>query len=144
VTDVDLEAWSAGLEELHQRIARRFARAEPRERVLAYLRGLPAGLERKNGWTPAEFAGQVSPDGMQRLVRTAAWDADAVRDDLRQHVVDHPGEHTAVLIADDTGLHQEGDRPRPECSGGTRAPRAGPRTARSASSCATPPPGAGR
>jgi hypothetical protein len=50
----------------------------PCERVLVYVRGLLAGLERKNGWTPAEFAGQISPDGMQRLVRTAGWDADAV------------------------------------------------------------------
>jgi hypothetical protein len=31
--------------------------------------GLVAGLERKNGWTLAEQAGEVSPDGMQRLLR---------------------------------------------------------------------------
>ena len=38
-----------------------------------------AGLERKNGWTLAEHAGPVSPDGMQRLLRTAEWDVDGVR-----------------------------------------------------------------
>jgi hypothetical protein len=32
--------WAAGLEEVHRRIAGGFARAEPRARVLAYLRGL--------------------------------------------------------------------------------------------------------
>jgi hypothetical protein len=62
--------WAAGLEEVHARIAGAFARAEPRTRVLAYLRGLLGQLERKNGWTLAEAAGEVSPDGMQRLLRT--------------------------------------------------------------------------
>src|SRR3954452_2409577 len=53
-----------------RRIAGAFARAEPRARVLAYLRGLLGQLEHKNGWTLAEAAGEVSPDGMQRLLRT--------------------------------------------------------------------------
>ncbi|MCU1625726.1 MAG: putative transposase, partial [Pseudonocardia sp.] len=44
----------------------RFARAEPRDQVRAYVSGLVAGLERKNGWTLAERAGEVSPDGVQR------------------------------------------------------------------------------
>ena len=41
-----------------------------------------AGLERKNGWTLAERAGEVSPDGMQRLLRIADWDTREVRDDV--------------------------------------------------------------
>lgn len=61
-------------------IGGQFGRAEPRRRVGAYLRGLLAGLERKNRWTLAEHAGAVSPDGMQRLLRTAGWDVDGVRD----------------------------------------------------------------
>ncbi len=79
----EVQDWAAGLEEVHARIAGRFARAEPRARVLAYLRGLLGQLERKNGWTLAEAAGEVSPDGMQRLLRTADWNADTVRDQLR-------------------------------------------------------------
>lgn len=70
-------------------IAGRFGRAEPRARVGRSLRGLLAGLERKNGWTLAEHAGAVSPDGMQRLLRTAGWDVDGVRDDLRGYVLGH-------------------------------------------------------
>ena len=76
----EVRDWAAGMEEVHARIAGRFARAEPRARVLAYLRGLLGQLERKNGWTLAEAAGEVSPDGMQRLLRTADWNADAVRE----------------------------------------------------------------
>ncbi len=59
----EVQDWAAGLEEVHARIAGRFARAEPRARVLTYLRGLLGQLERKNGWTLAEAAGEVSPDG---------------------------------------------------------------------------------
>lgn len=72
-------------------IGDRFGRVEPRQRVGAYLRGLLAGLERKNGWTLAEYAGAVSPDGMQRLLRTAGWDVEGVRDDLRGYVLEHLG-----------------------------------------------------
>jgi hypothetical protein len=68
---VNLAEWVASLDELVGWVGRQFARAEPRVRVRAYVRGLLAGLERKNGWTLAEHAGAVSPDGMQRLLRTA-------------------------------------------------------------------------
>ncbi len=54
----------------------------------AYLRGLLAGLERKNGWTLAEHAGAVSPDGMQRLLRTADWDIDGVAQQARNFPMD--------------------------------------------------------
>jgi SRSO17 transposase len=101
--------WAAGLEEVHARIAGAFARAEPRARVLAYLRGLLGRLERKNGWTLAEAAGEVSPDGMQRLLRTADWNAEVVRDELRSYVVERLGEG-GVLIVDETGFIKKGSR----------------------------------
>ncbi len=104
-----MQDWAAGLEEVHARIAGRFARAEPRARVLAYLRGLLGQLERKNGWTLAEAAGEVSPDGMQRLLRTADWNADAVRDELRAYVVEPLGPG-GVLIVDETGFIKKGAR----------------------------------
>jgi SRSO17 transposase len=105
----EVQNWAAGLEEVHARIAGRFARSEPRARVLAYLRGLLGPLEHKNGWTLAEAAGEVSPDGMQRLLRTADWDADAVRDELRSYVVEGLGPG-GVLIVDETGFVKEGAR----------------------------------
>src|SRR5919107_6327526 len=105
----EVRDWAAGLEEVHARIADRFARSEPRARVLAYLRGLLGQLERKNGWTLAEAAGEVSPDGMQRLLRTADWDADAVRDELRSVVVERLGPG-GVLIVDETGFVKKGTR----------------------------------
>jgi hypothetical protein len=64
---------------VHAWIAGAIAWAEPRARVRAYLRGLLGQLERKNGWTLAEAAGEVPTDGMQRLLRTADWNVDSVR-----------------------------------------------------------------
>ncbi len=105
---VDLVA--AELGRLHERVAGRFGRAEPRARVREYVSGLVAGLERKNGWTLAERAGEVSPDGMQRLLRRADWDVDGVRDDVRDYVTGQLGDPDGVLIADDTGFLKKGTR----------------------------------
>jgi SRSO17 transposase len=98
------------LDALVELIAGRFGRVEPRRRVGAYLRGLLAGLERKNGWTLAEHAGAVSPDGMQRLLRTAGWDVDGVCDDLRGYVLDQLGDPAGVFIVDETGFIKKGVR----------------------------------
>ena len=54
---------TAELDRVHERIAGRFARAEPRARVREYVSGLVAGLERKNGWTLAEFAEPLPAPG---------------------------------------------------------------------------------
>ena len=101
---------AAELDRVHERIAGRFGRAEPRARVREYVSGLVAGLERKNGWTLAERAGEVSPDGMQRLLRRADWDVDGVRDDVRDYVIEHLGDPGGVLIADETGFIKKGTR----------------------------------
>jgi SRSO17 transposase len=98
------------LDRVHERIAGRFARAEPRARVRRYVTGLVAGLERKNGWTLAEQAGEVGPDGMQRLLRRADWDVDGVRDDVRGYVAENLGDLDGVLIADETGFIKKGTR----------------------------------
>jgi hypothetical protein len=100
--------WADGLVEPHQRIGGRFGRVEPRRRALAYLRGLLSEAERKNSWWLAEQAGEPTPDGMQRLLNGSGWDADGVRDDLRDYVVEHLGDPDAVLVVDETGFVQEG------------------------------------
>jgi SRSO17 transposase len=106
----EVESWARGLEELHARIAPRFTRSEPRHRALAYLKGLLSPIERKNGWHLAEQAGEQTPDGIQRLLNTALWDADLVRDDLCGYVVEHLGEETAVLVVDETGFLKKGPK----------------------------------
>ncbi|MFI6013465.1 IS701 family transposase [Streptomyces sp. NPDC051243] len=88
-------------------ISHRFARAEPRRRVVAYMEGLLSHSLRKNAFALASHAREVGPDGMQRLLRTAKWDADEVRDDLLAYVLRHtrveggdqPGHGDGVLVA---------------------------------------------
>ena len=100
--------WQEQFDELMARIAGRFARAEPRRRARAFVLGLLSGLRRKNCWTIAEQAGDVTPDGMQHLLAAARWDADAVRDDVRSYVTGHLGSPDAVLVVDETGDVKKG------------------------------------
>jgi SRSO17 transposase len=139
----EVQAWAAGLDALHARIAGRFARAEPRRRALAYLCGLLGNVSRKNGWQLAEHAGEPTPDGMQRLLATAGWDPDRIRDDLRAYVVEHLGDPGAVLVVDETGFLKKGTT-SVGSSTRTRARLARSTTASSASSSRTPAPGGGR
>src|SRR5215207_10175514 len=105
-----ITAWQEELNALHDRIAPHFQRPEVRVRAGMFLAGLLDPLERRNGWQLAEALGERSPDGVQRLLRTARWDADAVRDDLRAYVVEHLGERAAVLVVDETGFLKKGSK----------------------------------
>jgi SRSO17 transposase len=74
-----------------------------------YVRGLLGEVERKNGWTLAEAAGDTGPEGMQRLLNFYAWDTDGVRDDARAAVVEAIGDvEDGVLIVDETGFLKKG------------------------------------
>jgi SRSO17 transposase len=61
-----------------------------------------------NGWTIAEFAGDRSPLGMQRLLNSAVWDEDEVRDRLVRYVAAELGDPGGVLIAGETGFGKTG------------------------------------
>ena len=74
----------------------------------AYLLGLLSHTERKNSWSLAEFAGEVSPDGLQRLLNFSPWDEDGCRDAERLYVVRHLGDPAAVLAVDETGFLKKG------------------------------------
>lgn len=100
--------WATELDRVHHRVARHFARREPRQRVRSYLAGLLSPVERKNGWQLAEQAGEATPTGMQRVLSGSQWDANAVRDDLRAYVIEHLGDPTGVLIVDETGFLKKG------------------------------------
>ncbi|UUU23781.1 IS701 family transposase [Streptomyces sp. DSM 40750] len=110
VTVDEVHRWAAGLDALHARISGHFRRSEPRRRAGEYLRGLLAPLERKNGWTLAEQAGELCPDGMQRLLNQADWSADAVRDEVRGFVLENLGAEDGVLAVDETGFVKKGTR----------------------------------
>src|SRR5918992_5512772 len=90
--------------DVERRLAPYFERAEPRQRALAYLRGLLSPAERKNSWQLAEVSGDATPYGLQHLLRRALWDPEAVRDELRAYLIEHLGDTNAVLVIDETGF----------------------------------------
>src|SRR5262245_63270009 len=92
-SEVELAAGCAReVEDAAVRLRPHFRRPEAWDHARDYLRGLLAAVERKNGWQLAEQAGYGHPRGMQRVVDRYAWDAEAVRDDLRRYVVCEVGE----------------------------------------------------
>ncbi|GGR37306.1 hypothetical protein GCM10010282_32430 [Streptomyces roseolus] len=70
--------------------------------------GLLADLPRKNCWTITELAGDAGPAGMRHLLSRARWDADRVRDDIRDFVAEHLGDEDGVLVVDATGDPKKG------------------------------------
>jgi SRSO17 transposase len=99
--------------ELMGRIGGCFARWEPRSRAGKYVSALTGDLPRKNGWTIAADAGDVTPDRMQRLLNRAVWDTFAVMAEVRGFAVAHldavagPGT-LRVLALDETGQEKQG------------------------------------
>lgn len=100
--------WQITFDELVARIAGRFGRIEPRRTARACLSAPLSNIERKNCWYLAEQAGHAGPHAMQRLLRTARWQVDEVRDDLREYVIEHLGHDSGVLIVDETGFVKKG------------------------------------
>jgi SRSO17 transposase len=110
VVDDRIARWRAGFDDMFSLVAGRFAQADSRRRARMYLLGLLSGAERKNSWTLAEQAGDLTPNGMQRLLGYYRWDADAVRDDLRAYVLDNLGDPSGVVVADETGFLKKGTK----------------------------------
>ena len=106
----EIADWAKSFETLAERIGAHFARSEARQRCKSYLRGLLSSVERKNGWQLAEYAGDPTPYGIQHLLGRARWDADAVRDDLQQYVLEHLAHPEGIAVVDETGFLKKGNQ----------------------------------
>ena len=104
-----VRSWSEELEAVGNRLSDHFARSEVRQRAQDYLRGLLSEAERKNSWQLAEVAGNSTPYGIQHLLGRASWDADALREDLREYVIEHLADSESSLIVDETGFIKKGE-----------------------------------
>ncbi|MGX1885803.1 IS701 family transposase [Streptomyces sp. NPDC055287] len=107
VGTVEVDVWTAELESLLGRVAGLFSRVDLRWRMRDYVRGLLGPVTRKNGWQLAEYAGHRTPEGFQHLLNGARWDAESLRDKVRDYVVETLGPG-GVLIIDDTGFIKKG------------------------------------
>ena len=93
---------------LAHRFQRRFARSETYQRAQGYVQGVMSNLKRCNGWQLAEQIGDTTPDGVQRLLNTARWDDNGVRDDLQTYAVEVLGQDEVILVIDETGFLKKG------------------------------------
>jgi SRSO17 transposase len=98
------------LKRLHTRISPRFRRPEVRDRARRYLAGLLGPVDRRTGRQMAEHIGEETDDGVQRLLNKARWDAAAVRDDLRDYVVENLGDASGVLVLAEIGFPKKGPK----------------------------------
>ena len=106
-----LVGWEADLRLLTERVAAGlFTRPEPRATFADLVRGLLADVPRKNSWQVAEHVGHGSAYRLEWLLGGAKWDADVLRDRVRDYVVATLGAEDAVLIADDTQVIKKGDK----------------------------------
>jgi SRSO17 transposase len=96
------------VEDIQERIGPYFTRSEPRRRFIAYLSGLLSGVERKNGSSLAEYAQEITPDGMQRLLTTAKWDAGAIRDELHKYINEQFGDPQSVVVVSQAAFTKRG------------------------------------
>jgi SRSO17 transposase len=103
-----VQGGAAYMADIERRLTPYFARAEPRQRALAYLQGLLSPAERKNSWQLAEVSGAATPYGFQHLLGRADWEPNAVRDELRTYVIQHLGDPDGVLVIDETGFLKKG------------------------------------
>jgi SRSO17 transposase len=108
VTVEQVRDWDDDFREFFLGFSHWFSRADVRWQAFKYLQGLLAPLERRNGWTIAEQAGDATPDAMQGLMVSPCFDRDAVRDQVRSAVVEAIGDPDGVLIGDETGFAKKG------------------------------------
>jgi len=101
--------WGRDLRAVTERIAGPlFARPEPRAAFADLARGLLAEVPRKNSWQLADHVGHRSAQRLEWLLNGASWDADKLRDAVRDYVVAGLGSDDGVLIADDTQVIKKG------------------------------------
>ena len=73
-----------------------------------FLEGLLGAEQRKTGWMRAEAAGDPGPWRQQAILGRRDWDADGLRDIVRDYVIEHLADDDAVLVIDETGFLKQG------------------------------------
>ncbi len=103
-----LELWASSLRDVKGRIRPLFQRERMAASAGLFLDALLGPERRKTGWMRAEAAGDPGPWRQQALLGRAHWDADALREVVRDYVVGTLGEPDAVLVVDETGFLKQG------------------------------------
>ena len=103
-----LDLWSAELRAVKAQIQSLFGHASVAASASAFLDGLLGPERRKTGWMRAEAAGDPGPWRQQAVLGRSHWDADALRDLVRDYALETLATPDAVLVIDETGFLKQG------------------------------------
>ena len=103
-----LDLWAGGLREVKTRMRPLFAHPSVADSACAFLDGLLGPERRKTGWMRAEAAGDAGPWRQQAVLGRSCWEADALRDLVRDYVLETLADADGVLVIDETGFLKQG------------------------------------
>jgi SRSO17 transposase len=103
-----LELWACSLREVKRRIRPLFTQERVALSAGLFLDGLFGPERRKTGWMRAEAAGDPGPWRQQAILGRGRWEADALRDLVRDYTLETLADQDAVLVLDETGFLKQG------------------------------------
>src|SRR5215218_7399534 len=106
--ETTLELWASSLRDVKSRIRPLFSQERVAASAGGFLDGLLGEERRKTGWMRAEAAGDPGPWRQQAILGRGRWEADALRDIVREYVVERLAEPDAVLVVEETGFLKQG------------------------------------
>jgi SRSO17 transposase len=106
--EATLELWASSLRDVKARMRLLFTQERVAVSAGLFLEGLLGSERRKTGWMRAEAAGDPGPWRQQAILGRGRWDADALRDAVRDYAVETLSEENAVLVIDETGFLKQG------------------------------------
>src|SRR3954464_1317193 len=106
--EATLELWASSLRSVKELIRPLFRQDRTAAAAGLFLDVLLGPERRKTGWMRAEAAGDPGPWRQQAILGRSHWSADALRDVVRDHVIETLGAPEAVLVIDETGFLKQG------------------------------------
>jgi len=106
--ETTLELWASSLRDVKMRMRQLFTQERVAASAGLFLDGLLGDERRKTGWMRAEAAGDPGPWRQQAVLGRGRWDADALRDLVRDYLLETLAAEDAVLVIDETGFLKQG------------------------------------
>jgi len=106
--ETTLELWAFSLRDVKGRIRSLFQQERVAASAGKFLDGLLGNEPRKTGWMRAEAAGDSGPWRQQAILGRSRWDADALREVVRDYALETLADEDAVLVIDETGFLKQG------------------------------------
>src|SRR5678816_2345917 len=106
--ETTLALWASSLREVKKRMRPLFEQDRTALNAGLFVDGLLGDERRKTGWMRAEAAGDPGPWRQQAVLGRDRWDADALRDLVRDYATEHLADENAVLVIDETGFLKQG------------------------------------